>query len=38
MKQIQLLHAKLDTLKLNAQGMDNGIGSPQPNVKKEEED
>jgi hypothetical protein len=38
LKQIQLLHAKLDTLNLNAQGLEGRIGSPQTGIKKEEED
>lgn len=38
LKQIQLLHAKLDTLKLDAQSMRDETGSPRTSIKKEEED
>ena len=38
LKQIKLLHAKLDTLRLDAQGVRETTGSPQIGFKKEEED
>jgi len=38
LKEIKLLHAKLDTLRLDAQGVRETMGSPQIGVKKEEED
>lgn len=36
LKQIQLLHAKLDSMKLDTQGMQDHMGLPDHPVKKEE--